>query len=163
MILDRNITDYFNDKLIRRTLPQNIYINEEDKEIIEKVGLPDNAMDFSFDIPPSIFEGKKLLLGKQIGSENVFIDLLTRKVLKGENKTFLAKNLKNFISQLFVFEQLWSTEIKNKTLGEYRENHEKYARLLEKRLLLVDDQLLLNDNGYFWGSYIEDIEFGIVG
>jgi hypothetical protein len=31
------------------------------------------------------------------------------------------------------------------------------------QLLKIDPELLRNDTSFFWGSLIEDIEFGVVG
>jgi hypothetical protein len=49
--------------------------------------------------------------------------------------------------------------------GNYRDNknYKVYAQFLQDQLLLIDPEIFLNDNCYFWGSLVEDIYNGIVG
>ena len=79
--------------------------------------------------------------------------------------SFISKSLKNLIQQLYIYDSLWKIDIPQEKFGNYRDNcnHKKYAEFLKTELLKIDEDLLKNDTGYFWGSLIEDIEFGIVG
>lgn len=167
MIFESKLIEYFNSTLNKRHIEFNIKekLIEEDIVIISEIGLPKNVLDFYFVNDIYLLSSSEVIIGKTNYESNVVLNLESRNILKDSDDCFLAKSLKKLVLQLYVYDYLWKKVIPNNDFGIYRENsnYKKYAKFLEAELLKIDPDLLKNDNGYFWGSLIEDIEFGIVG
>lgn len=166
MILENTIIEHFGSSLVKRNIELDLYqlLTEEENFILSKIGMPNNCMDFQFSNSLSLLTESELLIGKTASYDPLILNLKSRKVLRNHD-FFLASSLKNFVLQLYTFDSLWKIDIPQKKLGDYRvnHNHKKYAVSLKTKLLDIDPNLLEKDLGYFWGSFIEDIEFGIVG
>jgi hypothetical protein len=167
MIFENKIIEYFSTKLIKRELKFTIseILTKEDNLIISEIGLPNDVLDFHFVNEICLLSKSEAIIGNTSYDCNVILNLKSRNIIKENSNFFLAKSLKHLVLQLYVYDCLWNNVIPNNDFGPYRENsnHKKYAKFLERELLKIDQDLLKNDNGYFWGSLIEDIEFGIVG
>jgi hypothetical protein len=164
MELDSVILDYFKYSLIKRPVDFVSNINLSDRLILSEVGLPNGVLDFSFTGNLYMKSHNELIIGKTLDNEDISLRLDSEIITKGED-SFLAQSLSNFVRQLYAYDHLWKVLIKNEVYGKYREdkNHKKYAKELESQLLQIDSNLLQKDKVYFWGSLIEDIDFGIVG
>lgn len=162
---ENKIVEHFGTSLTKRKIdsPISYKLTDEENLILSKVGLPNTILDFQFIDTISFLSESEITIGK-LEHNNITLHLDSKKIIR-DDTVFLAKSVKNFLLQMYTYDFLWKTTIPEKTLGHYRENsnYKKYARLLETELLKTDPDLLKNDNGYFWGSLIEDIEFGIVG
>lgn len=167
MIFENRIVEYFSVNMIKRDLKFTIseILTEEDNLIISKIGLPNDVLDFHFENDISLLSKSEAIIGNVSYNGNVILNLKSRNIIKDNENCFLAKSLKHLVLQLYIYDYLWKNVIPNNDFGLYRENsnYKKYAKFLERELLKIDQDLLKNDNGYFWGSLIEDIEFGIVG
>ncbi|SNR72567.1 hypothetical protein [Flavobacterium sp. ov086] len=167
MIFENQILNYFGPNLIKRDI--NFIINEtltqEEIVIITEIGLPNTILDFNFTTNISLLSPSEIVIGKVHSENSIILNLESRNITKNNLNCFLAKSLKHLVLQLYTYDHLWKNVIPNKHFGNYRENSnfKKYAKFLEAQLLEIDPDLLKNDNAYFWGSLIEDIEFGIIG
>ncbi|TRX33231.1 hypothetical protein FNW52_15850 [Flavobacterium sp. ZT3R18] len=163
----QNIINHFKSFLVKRVLKPNIMakLSVEDKLIITEIGLPNKILDFQFTNDLQFKSKSELIIGKTYNKQDILLIIESGNIVKDEDNCFLAKSLKNLILQLYTYDYLWKVIIPEAKFGNYRENynHKKYAQFLENELLKIDPYLLENDNKYFWGSMIEDIEFGIVG
>ena len=165
MILDELLIEYFKPILKPRVLSvDSDKITSEDRIILTEIGLPNGILDFDFGGNIVLKSNLELIIGVALDGSPIMLHLSSREIIKNGD-CFLAASLSNLVKQLYVYDHLWNVSIKNSELGNYREdrNHKKYAKLLESQLLEIDGDLLENDNRYFWGSLIEDIDFGIVG
>lgn len=166
MIFENKIIEYFSSNLIKRAIDFNLSqeLTNEDNLIISNIGLPNDILEFQFVNDISLLSKSEIIIGKTSYNSDIILNLESRKITR-DNNLFISKSLKNLVLQLFIYDTLWKIEIPQKKFGNYRDNynHKKYAKFLEMELLHIDPDLLKNDNGYFWGSLIEDIEFGIVG
>ena len=166
MTFENKIIEYFSSNLIKRVVDFNLSqeLTNEDNLIISNIGLPNDILEFQFVNDISLLSKSEIIIGKTSNNSNIILNLESRKITRDSN-LFLSKSLKNLILQLYIYDILWKIDIPQKNFGNYRDNynHKKYAKFLEMELLQIDRDLLKNDNGYFWGSLIEDIEFGIVG
>jgi hypothetical protein len=167
MIFENKIIKYFSSNLIKRDIKLIVSetLAKEDNLIISEIGLPNNILDFHFLNEIDLLSRSEVIIGKTSYEGNIILNLESRNIIKDNKSCFLAKSLKHLVYQLYVYDYLWKSVIPNNEFGNYREdyNYKKYAGFLERELLKIDQDLLKNDNGYFWGSIIEDIEFGIVG
>ncbi|WP_347051776.1 hypothetical protein [Flavobacterium olei] len=165
MMFESKITKYFNNKLVKRIIELNLSekLTDEENLIISKIGLPNGVLDFQFINDIFLLSKTEIKIGNTFYN-NIILDTTSKMIIR-DDAVFLSKSLKNLVLQLYAYDSLWQIIIPEKKFGNYREdrNHKKYAQFLESELLKIDQDLLKNDNGYFWGSLIEDIEFGIVG
>lgn len=162
-MIENYIINYFKPILVTRSLDLGLPISNENKFTLTRVGLPNGILDFQFTENIYLISNYELLIGKNISEDYIVLNIESGNILKRSNQCFLAESLDDFIKQLFTYDYLWNVVVKMALLGDYRDNHKKYAFFLETELLKINDKLLENDNCYFWGSLIEDIEFGIVG
>lgn len=164
MAFDTVIVDYFKSSLIKRQIDFSCNIDFADRQSLSEIGLPNGILDFNFTEKLYLKSNTELIIGKTADNENISLRLDSKIITKAED-SFLAQSLANFVRQLYVYDHLWKVLITNDVYGKYREdrNHKKYARKLEAQLLQIDSELLQKDKIYFWGSLIEDIDFGIVG
>lgn len=166
MIFENKIIEYFGSNLIKRLVEFNLSqeLTQEDNLIISNIGLPNDILELQFDNDILLLSKSEIIIGKTSYNSNIILNLESRKIMR-DGSLFLSKSLKNLVLQLYVYDTLWKIDIPQKKFGNYRDNHnhKQYAKFLEMELLKIDKDLLKNDTGYFWGSLIEDIEFGIVG
>jgi hypothetical protein len=163
---EKIIKDYFKEIIVKRELELNFSnkVGKEDSFILVEIGLPNKVLDFDF-TPLLKFKNDYELIIGYLDSKDIIFNSKSKIIYIENHEFYLAKNLKNFLSQLYIYDYLWKVMIPENRLGEYREerNHLKYANYLENELLKIDSNLLLNDNSYYWGAKIEDIELGIIG
>ncbi len=149
-------------EFVKKSVPE-LYVEQLGKEnvyVLSKIGLPRKILDFSFDNKLGVKE-ECLILGHW-GEEPVICDMKLTAIYAGSSHFYLAKSVMNLLSQLLTIEYFWTKIVGENKFGSYRENLKLYASFLEKSLLEIDKDLLKNDNSYFWGAMIEDIEHGIV-
>lgn len=159
---DKIIEKHFNNILIKRIVNSEISskLNREDIYFISEFGLPNNILDFNFSEPIKNYKCNEIVIG--FLNEEIILNTNNRIIYKEKPNFYLAKNIKNFIYQLFTIDFFWKEIVTNELLGSYDLNHKIYASFLEKKLKEIDEELFLNDSAYFWGSLIESIEFGII-
>ena len=167
MMINENIINYFGSRLIRRSVNLDISnsIRNEDSYLLTEIGLPNKVLDFEFTDQIEFNAQNEVIIGKTYASEDIVLNIVSNKIVRFNDNCFLANSLENYLKQLYTYDHLWEITIKESHLGKYRENknHVKYAKYLETQLLKIDPELFRNDTSFFWGSLIEDIEFGIVG
>jgi hypothetical protein len=167
MLIENSIINYFKQTLIIREVSSDIFENLsiENFTILSEIGIPNGVLDFEFTNELVLKSKNELIVGKTHYKSNIVLLIDSGKIIKDDNNSFLANSLSNFIKQMFTYDYLWNVLIKEAKMGHYRENknHKKYAKFLEDELLKIDINLLVDDENYFWGALIEDIEFGIVG
>lgn len=165
--INENITNYFGSRLIRRSVNLDISnsIRHEDSYLLTEIGLPNKVLDFEFTNEIKFNAQNEVIFGKTYASEDIVLNIGSSKIVRSNDNCFLANSLENYLKQLYTYDHLWEITIKESHFGKYRENknHTKYAKYLETQLLKIDPELLINDTNFFWGSLIEDIEFGVVG
>lgn len=163
---EKKIKEYFKYHLSSREIGLDISerVTVEDRKILMEIGLPNKVLDFDFTLPIILKNTDELVIG-YLETREVILNLKSRIIYVKEVSFFIAKNLKNLLYQLYVYDYLWNVMIENNRLGKYRsdKNHFKYAKYLENELLKIDSSLLVKDNSYYWGAKIEDIELGIIG
>ncbi len=163
---EKDIEEYFQCNLLKRGIALDLckYLISEDSFILTKVGLPNNILNYDFTNSIELKKTDELIIGTLEG-KSIIINLTNRNVYLSDNSFYLAKNVRCFLYQLYTYDYMWNVMIAKSQLGKYRENSNflKYAKYLEEELLKIDSELLMNDNSYYWGALIEDIEFGIVG
>lgn len=159
------IQQVFGRVLTVRPLPESLgqIAHAEDKEVISEIGLPSSQLDIDFNVPIEEMPNGLWALGKFPYGEVVSFDPKARTVYLDDEDYFLASSVKNLLLQIYEIENFWKNTVVSAPLGPYREHHEQYSKLLEQRLLAIDPELLEKDTHYYWGSMLEDIEFGIVG
>ncbi|KAF2338998.1 hypothetical protein [Flavobacterium ginsenosidimutans] len=166
MIIENKVIEHFGSNLIIRAIEFSLSqkLTKEEELIISSIGLPSNILNFEFVDNISLLSESEIIIGKTSYNSNIILNLKSR-VITRDNEIFISKSLKNLVLQLYTYDHLWTIDIPEKKFGNYREdsNHKKYAKYLEIELLKIDSDLFKNDNGYLWGSLVEDIEFGIVG
>lgn len=166
MTFENKITEYFSSNLITRTIDENLSqdLTYEDNLIISQIGLPNDILSFQFTDAICLLSKSEIIIGKTSYDSNIILNLESGNIMR-DHDLFISKSLKNLIQQLYIYDSLWKIDIPQEKFGNYRDNcnHKKYAEFLKTELLKIDEDLLKNDTGYFWGSLIEDIEFGIVG
>jgi hypothetical protein len=167
MKINENIINYFGSRLIRRSVNLDISnsIENDNLYILSEIGLPNKVLDFEFTNEIEFNAQNEVIIGKTYASEDIVLNIVSNKIVRSNDNCFLANSLENYLKQLYTYDHLWEITIKESHFGKYRENknHTKYAKYLETQLLKIDPELLRNDSSFFWGSLIEDIEFGVVG
>ena len=156
------ILTYFNNILVKRAINFNVKLSDEDRNLITKIGIPNNLLDMNFLVDLYLKSKNELVIGYTYYKDEIILNLDSENIVFNNQQGYLAKSLENFIRQLYIYDNLWKNIISEAKFGNYYDNHQKYAFFLQEELLKIDIDLLKNDTSYFWGSRIEDINFGIV-
>ena len=154
---------FFKDALIKRNIPEDCSakLSSTAIHILSDCGLPCKQFDFSFENKLLLKNNKELIVGN-LGGE-IVLNFYTGHLYLVNEDFFLASSLENLLFQIYSLSFFWQEIVGKQKFGNYQTNHEVYAFELSKMLLSIDKYLLINDNAYYWGSIIEDIENGIVG
>ena len=140
-------------------------LSESTREILKKYGLP----SYEWYFPPLITDGKirklsnsLLLLGEnKIIREKYCIEIPTQRYItlsgNGE-KTLINTSIEKFIETDYLLSK-YTDEIENKKIfGPYWENHEKYAKALQKLLEEAEPQIMETT----WANQIDERFNGVI-
>lgn len=157
---------FFNRNLIKRDLDKNIsmIINKKDLFFISEFGIPETEIfDFKFNQLEIVQKGNDKLVIGLWNSDSIDYNIKTREV--SSNGIFLSASIENLLLQIYEVDIFWKELWAIKELGDTTvlQNRIDYVNWLTIRLKKIDSNLLESDNGYFWGSILESIEFGIIG
>lgn len=145
---------------IRSLIPKEILF------VLEEFGLPSRLSCFEYEfIEPYLTDGYLVIGTSKLSNEHLLrVNILSGSVVHTWNfdiqqNVLLNSSLMQAIFSTFVDENIISKLIQEKHLGDYKNNSQKYAKLLSSFLIDIDPSCLSNG---VWMSYLEEMETGVV-
>jgi hypothetical protein len=143
-------------------------INQDLINEIENISLPEKIVMLKYDllVYPEII-GNHLILGttKFESTKNYFyIDLNDYSVnhkwnYSDEKVSFINSSLKQLLYSLISLDLFINDLIENNEFGEYNLFHERYAKVLERLLKVIDEKCI--EKGA-WGNLLEEMKLGVI-
>lgn len=137
--------------------------------ILKEIGLPRNILSNKFNyfkevllIEDEIYLGNAIQMEEWILKINIHSGNLYMEG-KGDHtefkSTFINSSLEGLITCVLTYEFYMKKLIDDRLLGDYHENHEKYAKLLSYYVKKIDEKA--GENGVWW-ALIDDMDVGIL-
>lgn len=165
MLLYKTEVSYFN-------ISREIFdvIGEINTFFLTKNGLPKKIIyqEYSFHHVPK-FQNDEIILGQTIGDVNpheLIIRIDNKAIyhkwnfdINNPSYVYLGQSVESLSKALFINDFVVKRMILSGTLGNYHENHDKYAALLKEMIVDIEGEGILDSA---WGNLIDEMRLGVI-